>query len=197
MASLMKSRAFRALAALASVYFIVSGTRQVAHGLQEQSTPDPAAEVSRLNTESNAAVAAGNKLVLAAGPRFQKLFEDVNSLGLAGVRAAQTPAVQELAAMFVESGQKFREAGRLLNEARLLPVKTEFREYFGLKAQGYIKNAEAKEQAAALARLVLDAAITDVDTLITRMAPINERIVAADKESKALAAKAASLQPAL
>lgn len=190
----MQKPLVKVLVGVAGLVLVVVGILKVVQGVNEiAGAIDPAArKASELTGQANAAVEEGRKLAADAGPKYQKLLEDVDGLGLAEVRAQQKADIEAIATAFGLSGERFREAGRAFREASTLKAG-EMARYLSLLAQANEKYAEAKDGVKQITQLVLDESITDTDTLVARFEPIVAAITAANKAGDELAAEATKL----
>ena len=186
----MQSHIVKIIGGVAGLVLVVVGVLKTINGIKELTGGGANAQVSALIKDGNAQVDAANKFTLEAAPKYQKILNDVDTVGLAEVRGKQKAEVEGVEETFKQSGDKFREAAKTLADAAKLSEIDVQKQYLTLKSQAYEKYAATKDGAREILKLVLDESIADADTLIAKVGPITTNIETSKKEGDDLAAQA-------
>ncbi len=145
-------------------------------------------KANKLVAEGNTAIQEGNKLALEAGPKNDKIFEEVTADTYEEDKEKLKGTAKEAIDGLTKSAEKYREASKKFDEASKLKVDDKFKEYLTLKSQEFSKRAEQMDAAKGNAQAFLDSA--DAVSLMAKINANKPRIEALDKESKDLEAKA-------
>ncbi len=138
---------------------------------------------NNLVDEGNAASESADALVVQHGSEFQKLFSNANLEGFPGHREKYQASAQETADAFEKAAGLYRVAASKLDEASRQPVGNPNAAYFAAKAQSFRKLGDSKETYGKAVRLLLNEAITDINTLKLKVEPLIVEALAASAES--------------
>ena len=191
----------RIIVVVCGLVAMAGGIAQCKKGVSEIREASGGGEMKQVLAEIEAAVEAGNKSGLEAQPMFQKLLNDVDSLGLAKVRQQQKDVAQKVADLFGQSAEQFRLAAKKSTEAAAQEPREKFKPFFTYKAQAYEAYAQGRAINQEITRMVMDESIAKAADLIAKATAAGERRDAAQKtgdeaEARAnAAAKAAKDSP--
>ena len=171
---------------------MVGGIAQFKKGVAEIREAGGGSELKQLLQEIEAAVDAGNKSGLEAQPLFQKLLNDVDSLGVAKVRQQQKELAQKVADLFGKADEQFRLAATKSGEAARKEPREKFKPFFTAKAQAYEAYGQAYAINEQITRLVLDESIVKADDLVAKVTEAGKHRDAAQKSGNEADAKASA-----
>ncbi len=169
---------------------IVGGIAQFSKGVSEMRGTGDSAETNKYVQEIGDAVDAANKSMLEAQPKFQKILDDVDTIGLAKVRQEQKVITQTVIALFAKAEAQFRLASKKSAEAAQKESREKFKSYLTLKSQAYVYLADANAINQDIARMVQDESIATLADLIAKAETAGKRRDDAQKSGAEAEAKA-------
>ena len=174
---------------LAGVIVLLGGVAQMwkgVKGLRSGNSP----EFTQLLKESDSAVAEARRYAGEASPLFQRMMNDVDTLGLEAFRAQQKQAATQTIDLLRNSSEQFRLAEKKLADSKPLNRNDKLTPYLDSKARSYGLFAQTVDINQEMAELVLDESITSVDALLPKLTDATARYKAAEKEAQAAGSEA-------
>ena len=153
---------------------------------------DETEEANKIIDAGNAAVTEGNKLLLDANTKNDKIFDSVSPEQYTEERDAVKSTAQEAADGFEKSAAKYREASAKFDQASKLKIHEKLKEYLTAKSQEFAKRAEQADVAKGNPKAFMES--SDPEALLKKINENKERIEKLEKEAGELAEKSAKIQ---
>lgn len=153
---------------------------------------DETDEANKMIEAGNAAVTEGNKLLLEANSKNDKLFDSVSPEQYLEQRDSLKSTAQESADGFEKSAAKYREASTKYDQASKLKIHEKLKEYLTAKSQEFAKRAEQADAAKGNPKAFMDS--KDEEALLKSINDNKERIEKLEKDAAELAEKSSKIQ---
>jgi hypothetical protein len=170
---------------------MVGGVIQVIKGVKQiaAASGSSTAQTKPLLLEIDASVQTGNSTGLEASPLFQKLLNDVDSLGLDKVRQQEKAAGEKVLDLLGKSAAAFRDAAKKSEQAASEETRSKVKQFLNTKVQVYTLYADVRTINQEITRLVFDESILKVHDLLTKLDdPVKRRDAAQKSGDEAEAA---------
>lgn len=184
------SRSLQIFVVVCGLIGIVVGTAQCSRGVSEMFGADENVDIKKNMSEVNDAVDVANKNMLEAQPKFQKILDDVDAIGLAKVRQEQKAGTHSVMALFAKAEEQFRLASQKTAEAAQKASREKLKSFMTIKSQGYVHMADANAINQDIARMVQDVSITNLADLIAKAEEAGTRRDSAQKHAAEAEARA-------
>ncbi len=153
---------------------------------------DQTEEANKLIDDGNAAVTEGNKLLLEASTKNDKIFDSVSTDQYIEERDSFKSTAQEAADGFEKSAAKYREASAKFDQASKLKIHEKLKEYLTAKSQEFAKRAEQADVAKGNPKAFVES--SDAVALSKKINENKERVEKLEKEASELAEKSSKIQ---
>ena len=168
-ARLKMSPLVRIIVVVCGIAAMIAGIIQIKKGVGEIAGAKLDPEVERLMEESDAALAEGNRHILAAAPLLQSALDAVDKDGLAAVRAQQAADLQKAGQLFGNAAEQLHLAARKLNDAAAHKEAGAWKPMFDAKARSYQHYAASKTINQEICRMLLDESLKTIDEVTPKI----------------------------
>lgn len=164
-----KSPFYSAMAILFGLIVLAGGAAKFYRGLSALNSSSTNPKVRELLTASDAAVLDANREIQLAGPQFQTLLEDFDSMGPVSFRKERHQAAELLSQRYRTVIQQLRLASSKALEATQLDTDGKANGFLTAKSQSYEHLATANEKNAEIVQALMDTSISEVDAIIAKV----------------------------
>jgi hypothetical protein len=173
----------RILILVCGLLVIVGGVIQIKRGVTQiiAATGSATPTTKPLLLDIDKEVDTANKSSLEVSPMFQKLLNDVDSLGLDKVRQQEKATGEKVMGLLGKSADAFRAAAKLSEKAAGEETRSKVKQFLTTKVQVYTQYADVRSINQEITRLVFDESILKVDDLLVKLDDPVKRRDAAQK----------------
>ena len=167
---------------ICGVIVAAGGVAQVYKGAKTMRGADRA-ELAQVLTESDAALAEGQRLLNEATPAFQRLLAEVDKMGLGLYRTQQKAEAMKTSELIGRSAAQFRLAEQKIEEAKKVNKNSKLKPYLDAKGLSYDRVALSLAVNQEIIAMTLDESITELEVLLPKLQEAAARRDALDKEA--------------
>ena len=190
--SISGGAALKIFVALAGVLILLLGLTLAWKGVKKMRGRS-SAEFQALLQQSDTASGEGRRFAQEAQPLFQKLMNDVDSLGLEAFRAQHAEAAAKTSALFGSSVEQFRIAQRKIEESKSLNKNGRIAPFLDKKAESYDLIAQTLEVNRSMIGMLVDPSLGSAEALMPKLTEAASRRDALDKEALAASNEATAI----
>lgn len=185
-----RSGATTALMAIGGIIAMVAGGLQMYRGVSEIRSAGEDPQLKQLADESDQALAKANQLAMDVNPRFQRLLDEFDSLGVDAFRKQKRDEAQKVSDEFGQAAEQFSLAAQKLDAAAGHNLKDAYKPIFADKSRVYTLSRQVCEKDQQIIGALLDDSLKQAPDVLAKIQPVVTERDAIQKQANEAAATA-------